>query len=88
MNTAQHEETNAEKDEHDADLEGRGCQLVVVIFSQRQIAFCFGVFRLFLELLAAVACLRIRFITLRGLVPGLDLLFDCGLRGGIGQAGS
>ena len=47
----------------------------------------FGVLRLFLELLAAIAGLRVGLVALCRLAPALDLLGDRLFGGWVGQAG-
>ena len=74
------------RSEHDADLERRRRQFVVMVFRRRQIALCLRVLGLLLQLLAAIAGFRIRFVALGGLAPCLDLLVESGLGGRIGQA--
>ena len=60
--------------QHDADLERRRGEFIVMVFRERKVAFCFRFFGAFGELLAAFAGRRLRVIARRGLFPGVDLL--------------
>src|SRR5262249_59922909 len=71
--------------QHDADLERRRSEFVVVIFRQRELALFFLLSCALGELLAAFAGFRIGFIARRRRAPGFDLLVDCRFGCGVGH---
>ena len=67
--------------QHDADLEGRRGEFVVMIFGGREVALVLGMLGALGKLLGTFAGLRLGAIARRGLLPVVDLLLQRRLGG-------